>query len=280
MAGTHPMDALTSVETALDTAVEEIPPERRVALWLAWHDTLSQNEIESDYGAEVTVRLLEAMAASGVDEWLHLYEGDRAERVERVASASPLGIAVLEQLTFAPPELELRPFAVRRLEEIGTHGALPRQDVRAIEQLLHGSGESDAAYRVERARKRMARSAAALESTSESDGADARLTGLVVAIVGGHPALRRLIRDELTPHDVSVREIPPAFEATRRERDIAATLSGADVAILLIGQLAHTTSDQVRAVAARLGVPVVVSPRASTGAVRRVLLTWIASQRS
>lgn len=274
----HPADALARMDGALAILGDGFSGARRAGLWLRWHDSLSASELESDYGSEVTIRLLESIAAAGDEAWLHLFEGDRAERVERAVMFSPAGVAVLEQLTFAPTELEFRAFAIRRLEELGIHGSLPRHEVRAIERLLHGSGEREAAYRVERARKRRDRSEEAKGQAPQLDRPEGRLAGLVVAIAGGHPALRRLIKDELALSHVSVREIPPAFEATRRERDIVATLNGCDVAILLIGQLAHTTSDQVRSVASRLSVPILVSPRASGGAVQRALIEWSSSR--
>jgi hypothetical protein len=58
----------------------------------------------------------------------------------------------------------------------------------------------------------------------------------------------------------------------RRERDILRLLNGCDLALMLVRQITHSTSDQVRKAADRLGVPVVFSNAASAVAIERQLL--------
>ena len=67
-------------------------------------------------------------------------------------------------------------------------------------------------------------------------------------------------------------QIPSSREAVRRERDIIGLLQGCDLAILLIRQITHSTSDQVRKVAERLSIPVIYSNALSAVAIERQLL--------
>jgi hypothetical protein len=93
-----------------------------------------------------------------------------------------------------------------------------------------------------------------------------------VTIAGGHPALRSLARRDLRAIGVTdVREIPPAWEATRHRRAVEATLSGSDLVVVIASQIAHSTFDQIRAAAARLDVAVVTTQSASVAAIRRVV---------
>jgi hypothetical protein len=273
----HPRDAIERVDRDLQ-AINHVPPERVGDLWLAWHDLLTESDFASEYGVAVTVRLLEAVAVPGEEQWLLLVEAGRRERIETAALSSVASLAVLEQLMFCPPSLELRAFSLHHLETLGIHGSLPRSDVRAIEQLLHGFGEREVAYRVERARKRRDRAERMVAGETEAAQAGiGRLRGKVVTVAGGHPPLRRLIQNELAQTGIIMREVPPAFDAVRRERDVLAALRGSDVAVLLIAQLPHTTSDQVRSAAARLDIPVLIAQRASAVSVKRALEEWATS---
>ena len=94
----------------------------------------------------------------------------------------------------------------------------------------------------------------------------------VVAIAGGHAQLRGTAASLLRRHGIETVPIPSSLEAVRRERDIVHLLRGCELAILLVRQITHSTSGQVRKAAERLGIPVFFSNALSAVAIERQLL--------
>jgi hypothetical protein len=182
---------------------------------------------------------------------------------------------ILEQWLFAPDATGLRGEALARIEAIGSgYGADPGS-VRAAERLLHAVGEREAAYRVERAHE--ASSPARPRTASATDIPAAR--GLDLTLVGGHPALRSMSRRDLLGDGArNVREIPSAWEGARVERSIVATMSGSDLAVVIARQVAHATSDQVRKVGHRIGVPIEIAQAASVGSIRKAVERFSAAR--
>ena len=114
-------------------------------------------------------------------------------------------------------------------------------------------------------------------SSSPAPPAGPDLHGLAVVLVGGHPALRRLVRVDLAAAGVAdLRELPPAWEAHRPARAVRDLLAGADLAVLVWRQLGHSTAELVQQAAARLGVPVVRARTAGAGAVREAVEAFAA----
>lgn len=241
----------------------------------------SHPSVQPGTRANAGLRILELLAvANDLNEWTSAITSGELDGIE-TAQIDPLGLLdALEQLAFAPPETGLPDRAVSRLESTGHAYAHDPVVARTAERLLHALGRPELAYGVERA-KRDARpkTTAAVRDTGEMD--DLSIAGLRVAIAGGHPALRSVIRKDLGRAKITdVREVPSRQEASRIGRDVQATIAGADVVVLLVRQLAHSTSDQVRKAAARQGVPVAVSDSAGVSGVRRALERFARERRS
>jgi hypothetical protein len=66
------------------------------------------------------------------------------------------------------------------------------------------------------------------------------------AIVGGSPALRANLRRLLSQARVEAIEIPSSTEANRTARDIANALRSCDLVVVLIRDISHSTSDQIK----------------------------------
>jgi hypothetical protein len=227
---------------------------------------------------EAGLSLLETLAAS---ENARLWaEYLTAARLEGVDQAFPLPtdlLDALEQLAYAPAETGFPEQARARIEAIGLQRAEDAAVSRSAEQLLHALGDATAGYRIEQARK-----AAALRQTPASRAkqeakplATAELTGLRVALAGGHPGLRAVIQRDLARSGVAeVRSIPSAKEASRAGRDVKSVVAGSDVVVLLVRQLAHSTVAQIRRAAEQTGVAVVVADSAGIGGVHRALVRF------
>jgi hypothetical protein len=180
-------------------------------------------------------------------------------------------LAGYEQQLLAPLETGLRERALVLIEALGHRDASMARDA---ERLLHAAGAAKAAYRVERERRGVRPpQIVALDR-------EASVAGLVIAVAGGHPRLRKMIRRDLTRIGISdFREIPAAFEANLGGRDVAAKLNGADLAVMIVRQIAHSTSDQVTSAAAKVGVPVAFAHSASIAGVRREVDAFAAAKR-
>jgi hypothetical protein len=215
--------------------------------------------------AETAVDLLSNV---DVNAWDSLLSSSRVDDIRQLAGDPDLGIEIAELLTYAPDE-GIRDFAVAELEGAGMRALASGEDVRSIERLLHAAGARDAAYRLEAARKRIVH----VGSTASGDrGSRPTIPYRTIAIAGGHSQLRGAAASVLEPYGISIVAIPSSQEAVRRERDILRLLNGCDLALMLVRQITHSTSDQVRKAADRLGVPVVFSNAASAVAIERQLL--------
>lgn len=268
----HDFDRLATMLAALvDRHGLDAPPNDRVA-WA--RDSFDAASVAGWHGRELgdaAMRLLETAAAAGAVGWAVALVPERRARLVAALDATPWDtLARLEQEVLAPPATGLPSAAIHDAEALGHRHAADWRLARACERLLHALGQREAAYRVEAAR----RAAGPRQIAVSMIERDPALTGLVVLVVGGHAALRRLIRADLARSGVTVRELPSAWEATRPLRAVRDRLTGADLAVLIWRQLAHSTGDRVRATADRLAVPVVRSRSASASAVRDAVETF------
>jgi hypothetical protein len=236
---------------------------------------------DPDRQADAAMAVLETAAALvEAESWFWLLRSGRLSELESSFTAPLVLLAALEQESFAPPETGLVGWATGRIEAIGHAHANDDAVAREAERLLHAAGEAAAAYRVERSRRAVRRRPNVRDGQREGRQA-LSLVGLKLALIGGYPALRASIaRDLERAHIEEVREIPPAREGSRIERDVQATLNGVDFAVVLIRHVGHSTSDQVKRVAERSGIPVVVVDSAGSSGVRRAIERFIARQRT
>jgi hypothetical protein len=206
--------------------------------------------------ADAALVLLETAAMSGLEAWRQLLFDAGLAEIERRLIAPESLLAGLEQELLAPIETGLPSRAVAMIEALGYREA---SVAREAERLLHAAGEPEAAYRIEHVREPSRQVERRLKVVSSTPP-------LAVAVAGGHPRLRAMIRRDLRQH--RVREIPSRQEASLVGRDVAAKLAGADLAVVIARQIAHSTSDQVIAAAEKQGVPVAFARSASLAAVR------------
>lgn len=265
--------------TYLDRVGPELVPADRIEAATALFDATDLTR--SGGASTAALRLLEAAAAGDETAWAPVLAPTRRAAIE-AAFATPLAtLERLEQEHFAPPSTGLPALAVARAEEIGFRHAAEPEVARAAERLLHAVGAREAAYRVEEARRAARAPRPARSPIGDAPVSPPALSGLVVVVVGGHPALRRLVRVDLGRSGLAaLRELPSAWEATRSGRAVRDLLAGADVAVLVRRQLAHSTTEQVTAAASGLGVPVVVAATASTTAVRRAVFGFVVRRSS
>lgn len=216
--------------------------------------------------AATAVDLLSALNA---DSWDAIAHTNRFEALRLLVEEPEIGLELAELLTYAPDH-GIRDFAVSELEAIGIRSIAAGEDSRSIERLLHATGAGDAAYRLETARKRTAQLGLPLRTRRPSPYM--RIPFRTVAIAGGHAQLRRSAMAVLERYGMTVVPIPSSSEAVRRERDILRMLQGCDLVMVLVRQITHSTSDQVRKAAERLGIPVRYSNAASATAIERELI--------
>lgn len=217
---------------------------------------------------QITVALDLLAAAAMAEDWSHVL--DRRAELESIFVTPTSRLDFLEQLVYAPPETGLPASAAAEIEAIGYRLAPNAALARAAERLLHGLGRTEAAYGVERAR-RLAAGPDRFPRPRADNPDD--LGGATVVIAGGHPPLRRMVTVDLTQSGADgVREIPSKWEAVRAGRGVRDRMAGSDIAVLIGRQLAHSTADQVRSAAARLGIPVARAETASVASVRRAAL--------
>ncbi len=255
----------------------ELVASDRVAWSTCRFDALVKSEPSATKWTGAALALLEATAAAGGPAWTSVLEPFRRRAIEEACADREASLALVEQDCYAPQETGLPSRALLRAEELGRAHAADRAFSRRVERMLHALGARDAAYRVEHVRRHAHQPLPEMPAASELDPA-AGLRGLVVLVAGGHAALRGFVREVLRLAGVAeVREMPPAWEANRSARRVRDLLSGTDVAVLIPRQLPHSTSDQVRSAAGRIGVPVVSAESASAQAVRRSLEHFLRS---
>ena len=206
--------------------------------------------------AGAAVAVLESAAMTGESAWRRLMLDNRLDEIERLLFTPEFLLAGLEQELLASHELGLRERAIAMIEALGHREA---SVAREAERLLHAAGESDGAYRIERAHK-------SLRSPRRPRPRSPLAPPLNVAVAGGHPRLRAMIQRDLSTHHI--REIPSKHEASIAGRDVAAKLAGSDLVVVIVRQIAHSTTDRVVAAAAKQGVPVAFARSASIASVR------------
>jgi hypothetical protein len=228
---------------------------------------------------EAARQWLEAISDDDETAWLPLLEPSVRAILEQLFVEPSDRLELLEFLSFAPTSTGLSDEAVTLIEDFGYSHATDPKFSREAQRLLHALGHREAAYRVEHARR------AAIPRTAEparkrDEQAEIRLTGLNIAIAGGHPALRRAIQNDLKRAGAKeIREIPPRWEGSRQGREIVALLAGVDIAVLIGRHIAHSTVDQVKRGASLAGIPVLPSHTASAAGVRRALEEHLKSRR-
>ncbi len=223
--------------------------------------------------------LFEAALIDDVADWSLL----RAPAIERIVRESLLppgeAFSFAATLLFVPERLGWRDLAIQTVVLAAHEPNADHALIRDAERLLHAAGESRQAYELERTRKqRFSTIKAHAEEPAEPQ--EPSLAGLSITIAGGHAGFRSMLRDAVAEEGGEVSEIPPKFEAVRRERDVADAMTGADVALVLTSQIAHSTSDQVVRVGKRLGVPVLFAPTTSVSTLLATLSEWRAASRA
>lgn len=249
----------------LDADQRQWPPSRQFEVHRLVFDVASAAGIDDAVTRDIARELLASVSLAGSAGWeiCRLWAGfsDMVRLVERSDD-----LELLELLGYAPAA-EARAVVVGRLAALGARQAHAGSDTRSVERLLHAFGSSNEAYRLEDVRKQTTR-----QERSVSQRVEPGIPYRVVAIAGGHGQLQRMAAELLARHNVRVVGIPSSREAVRRERDVVAILRGVDAVVLLVRQITHSTSDQVRRVAGKLNVPVLVSPARSAVAIERQLL--------
>jgi hypothetical protein len=257
------------IERYLQEAGPDLTPEERLSWSAARLDALTAGGPSQDV-ADAALQLLEAAAAGGPADWETVLVPERRAAIEAILDDPSRALTVLEQFMYAPEATGLPAQALALIEEFGYRHASDRDLARAAERLLHASGAAAAAYRVEFQRRSASHVAAPGQATA-SDSAPA-IPPRIVTVAGGHAALRAMAERDLATIGVAeVRQIPPAWEATRPGKAIRATLGGSDLAVVIGPQIAHSTSDQIRAAAAHLGIPVVTIRSAGIAAIRQAV---------
>jgi len=255
--------------TELLDRFSEIAPPRQVLIWERTRfDAMLglTHVIEREHQADAALQFLASAAIAR--DWTPVVL--RRDALDLLFDDPARRLDLLEQFTYAPPETGLPGSAAAEITAIGHRFAHDSALARLAERLLHGAGHREAAYGVERAR----RAAGIDPATTQDPAADrAEFNGVIVLIAGGHPPLRRMVAIDLTRSGArGVREIPSKWEAVRTGRSVRDRMAGSDLAILIGRQIAHSTADQVRTAAAKLGVPVVRAETAGVSSIRRAAL--------
>lgn len=264
---------------AIDRALEQWAKSAEPVSAVPWLSLQFDLAAHSEEGRARALRLLETLAGTrNALEWTAVLTCERLTAIE-ASFHTPLDrLEYLERLALAPTETGLAERANATIEEIGLRYAGDAKVARAAERLLHAIGASAAAYRVERAR-RAAADRDRVSTTAKPESPALSFGGLTIVIAGGHPALRAMIERDLMRSGASrVRAIPSATEATRAGRDVQAILAGADLIVMLVRLITHSTSDQVRRAAAKTGVPVVFAESAGITGVHRAIETFLREQ--
>lgn len=279
-----PVPSAALLGDALEDAWGDWPPQSHCRLAALRFDLLRDMPAGADDRdlAEAAVRTLEA-AAGGVRHeaaWDPVADPDRrAALLGAIATSHDAMAAALEHLAWAPKRAGIHADALRFAEQVAWANAAEPALVRASERLLHDLARSggpeanaarDAARRLEAMRKQQ-------RPSPERRPAPAPLpdlSGRCIVIVGGHDGLRAAImRDLRDLNPGELRDIPPTWEG-QRGGGVEPALRGADLAVLVIRQLDHSTGDRAEAVARELGVAVRRARSASVAAVRDAVLAW------
>jgi hypothetical protein len=259
---------LDRVRAGIEDRQDALDPQEMFRYRLLFFDVAMVSTDDARVRHETALGLLNGAVQAGEPAWEAIRISSRLDDVERLASGGGSGIELLELLAYSPAA-GMRAYAVSQIESAGLRALDAGGDSRTFERLLHAIGASADAYRLESARKqRMASN----PGDDEGAGADPPAPDFrVIGIVGGHAQLRGTAARLLERHGVETVSIPSSLEAVRRERDIVHLLQGCDLAMLLVRQITHSTSDQVRKAAEKLGIPVIFSNALSAVAIERQL---------
>lgn len=215
------------------------------------------------------VDLVATALETGESGWQPILLADRRTEIERLARESDDGLDLLELLAYAP-DGGVHQFAVSQLISVGMRALEHGDDSRRIERLLHEVGATPEAYRLEELRKHRTATAHPRGGRALPESFEPRYR--VIALAGGHARMRRTAASLLEPYGITVVPIPSSREAVRREHDILQVLHGCDAVVLVVRQITHSTSDQVRKISERLGIPVIFSNAVSALALERQLI--------
>ncbi len=260
---------LARVQSSIDRLGGQIDPLSLFGHRVLCFDLAVVSTTDNRLQAETAASLLTCAIASGGSAWMAILASPRIDEIERLALTSEFRIELLELLAYAP-DVDVRGFAVNSIELAGTRALGRGDDSRMFERLLHAIGATTHAYRLESARKQRRAAHRGQRTIRETHVVASKYH--MVAIAGGHAQLRGTAAVLLQRHGIGIVQIPSSREAVRRERDIIGLLQGCDLAILLVRQITHSTSDQVRKVAERLNIPVIYSNALSAVAIERQLL--------
>ena len=260
----------------LDSGWGDWPPAFHAGLAARRFDALSTlPAVDPGTVAEAALETLEAAAAGDAAAWRPVADPDRRAALLAAVDQPENTLRALEQLAYAPPQAGLRAHAAALAESFGFAHLAEPEVTRAAERVLYALGEADAARRVESGRKAARPRSASPRPTAAAP--DLSAVSLVVA--GGHGRLRAAVREDLATLRLSgLREIPPAWEGHRGTppRDL---VRGADLVLLVVRQLDHSTGDAVLAAADAEGVPAVRVRSASVAAIRSAITAAFAGNR-
>jgi hypothetical protein len=260
--------ALANACASVEAGQDSLDPLELFRYRLLFFDIGVVSTTDSGIHGETAEALLAAAIEAGSPAWEAIRASNRFNEIERLAVESDTGIDMLELLAYSP-DPGMRGFAISQIESAAMRALGNRGDSRGYERLLHAIGASEDAYRLEMTRKQRTPDSLVdqLGMALKPDLPRYRL----VAIAGGHAQLRGTAASLLRRRGGETVQIPSSLEAVRRERDIVHLLRGCDLAMLLVRQITHSTSDQVRKAAEKLDVPVVYSNALSAVAIERQL---------
>ncbi|HEV2528565.1 MAG TPA: hypothetical protein VGT61_08970 [Thermomicrobiales bacterium] len=274
----------SATDSALTAAVlahngESMTPLERARWQARRFDALA--EAGDGQARDAALDLLAAATMAGADGWLLVQSPSRQAAIAVALSDPDDQIDALEQETLAPAETGLPERAVGRALILGREMIRARRPdaAREVERILHGIGEPALAYVLEDERKRLG----PVRLLRRARDPEISYVGprLSVVIAGGHPTLRARIRQDLERLDLAdTRDFPSAWEGSRVGRHARDTLVGADLAVIIRRQIAHSTSDQVASAARALAVPVIRADTPTISAVRRAVGTFAESLTS
>ena len=217
---------------------------------------------------ETAVDLLSGALSAGGPAWDAIRSSSRLDDIERLALEAESGLELLELLAYAP-DAGIRSFATSHIEAAGLRALDLGEDSRRFERLLHAVGATPDAYRLESERKR--RQSSVPSKSEQQAPVDTAPPYRTIAIAGGHAQLRGTAAELLRRYGIETVQIPSSREAVLRERDISQLVRGCDLVLVLVREITHSTSDQVRKAAERLSIPVAFSNALSAVAIERQL---------
>jgi hypothetical protein len=260
--------ALADARVSIEARQDSLGPIEHFRYRMLFFDVAAVSTTDPQIRGEAAKALLAGAIEAGEPAWEAIRSSSRLDEIERLALDTGSDIELLELLAYAPDE-GMRSFATSQIEAAGMRALDSGKDSRIHERLLHAIGASRDAYRLESARKQRMPDATGNHAVTPARASAPAYR--LIAIAGGHAQLRGTAADLLQRHGVETVQIPSSLEAVRRERDIVQLLQGCDLAILLVRQITHSTSDQVRKAAEKLNVPVLFSNALSAVAIERQL---------